>query len=405
MADMSGVPPDVGPADSEPDVVERFPQIAEAILGFGFLVYAVFCVPVIRCRAFSDIDPFVLAFPWLWVVPIVLSAPLVRMSRRRAWGLVAYAFAGGMIVGGCCGGMSVPRWVGFHEIVVVGLSFFGPILLVAAAVVETGTRVLFRCLRMHPGGGAAPDLRKFIRFLVVVGLLTVAFPFVFRTAVLAHERTSGRRYAEETWNAGDAILFVLPSEWEENPLMFEIYDAATGLRMYPIYGGIARRTASEAAREVIHRKLAEFGPAPMSAYLLSAEELESLAGAGRLGDAARSLSESDALGVARDYAYGFAVHDERPELAGETVATEKGGTRVVLKDGMIETYHPDDWLMQRYHVWAGAGAREAARESPSRKFAEKMRRLMQKRSPAPARGAGARDAGPAGASQPGVQSR
>jgi hypothetical protein len=361
-------------------VVAGFPLISEAILVGGFLAYAWVCMPVIGWEGrLEDLDPFRLSFAWLWVVPVVLSAPLVRMSKRRAWGLAFYALAASAIMTGCYGPFAEVRPIDM----VLGVPLiWGPILLPATALIEAAARGLLRCLRLSPGEGMASAQRALKRYMIAVALLTIAFPFVFRAADLAYEQARGRRMAERDWRTGEACLFLHTDEL--SGAMVGLYDEVTGLLMEDLYGGVARRTWMEAYGESIDAKLAEFGPAPMAAYLLSAEEVESLIAEGRLGSAAKSLWEADRLGVTRDSPYEFSQRDEAARLAGETIVAETGGVRVVLKEGMIETWHPDDWVMQRYYVWVGEGARDAAGDSPSRRFAEKMCRLVHQRDSAAA---------------------
>ena len=62
--------------------------------------YVFLCLPAIRRRGFPEIDPFWLAMPWLWVVPIILSAPFGARTKLRKWSLIFYVLITAFIFAG-----------------------------------------------------------------------------------------------------------------------------------------------------------------------------------------------------------------------------------------------------------------------------------------------------------------
>lgn len=379
-------------------VVDERPGASAVVLVGGLIVYAAVCWPVISRRGFPEVDPFLLSFPWLWVLPLALSAPFDRLSKSRLWSLVLYALATAVIMARCHGPYARPRHVNLSEMLVFGLMFWGPIHLATAGLVETGIRLVLRHTRVFPEpsvrlvGSAAhrgpleepsrtcnagpqsqrvgaarglllvtPSPGRLWGYFVALALMAVAFPFAFREGSLAYARWGGRRWAEEDWAKGDAFLFVREDERELTPGMLETYDAETGLMLYQIYGGVAKRTRYEAYRAVIEKKLAEFGPTPMVKYLFTKEETESLIADGRLGDVASSLLRTGRLAISTDFSTKFVLWPEAVPagLSRETTVAEKGGVRVVITGPTVETFHPDGRRLQQFYVWLGEGARPA----------------------------------------------
>ena len=267
-------------------ILDNSRLISVAILAASIPIYACLCWPAIKRRGFPEIDPFWLAMPWLWIVPITLSGLFDPASQSRKWRVVIYTlfcaffFSGtGTVV------MIVPHHVTFGEML-FGLLLWGPVNLLIAFVVEKLSQWLFRVLRIL--GNFSPDaLPKTISFrkafvLVIILGLTVAFPFVCRAMVFQAARADGRADAERDWAQDKAIWYMR----RDDPGMFgasgaDDYSVANGLRTENMRPGVTSTVYCEAYRAVVEQKLAQSGPADKVKDLFTKAELQTLIKGGR----------------------------------------------------------------------------------------------------------------------------
>src|SRR5580765_7269492 len=95
---------------------------AAVILGGWWVVYAIACGAAMGQRGYPPLDARLQGMTVLWVVGVPLSALVQRFSRVRAWMLLAYAFATGLVTA----------------------IFYGPIHAVIAAMLELMCRLTGR---------------------------------------------------------------------------------------------------------------------------------------------------------------------------------------------------------------------------------------------------------------------
>lgn len=249
------------------------------ILAASVPVYACLCWPAIIRRGFPEIDPFWLAMPWLWIVPIVLSGLFHPASKSRKWSVVIYVFLCAFFFSGTVVTV-VPHHVTFDEML-YGLLFWGPVNLLIALFVEKLSQRLFHLLRMF--GNFSPDTSpKTVSFrkpfvLVIIMALAVVFPFACREIVFQNARAVGRVDAKRDWAQGKAIWYARRSD----PAMFGAsgdgcYSVATGLKTERERPGVTATVYCEAYRAVVEQKLAQSGTTDTVKDLFAETELEAL---------------------------------------------------------------------------------------------------------------------------------
>jgi hypothetical protein len=343
-------------------VIDRLPDVSAPILISGFVVYTIVCIPAIGT---SDrwTDPFYRAIPWLWVVPVIVSAPFDTFSKRRRRSLFVYALATAVIMGGCFGLFDRPSDVHLRAMVAFGLIFWGPIHIVAAAVTEAFAQFVLRYIRIFAGVAGTPTTppgvveapRRIRAFYIVVLTATLAFPFVYRQSDLALARWHGEHWAERDWAERTARLMIPGSEvGRQRGVWPGMYDPKTGLEIYGTFGGIAMQIELEAYRVVIEKKLAQYGPAPLAKFLFTPEELISLLSRAKFE---RVASFPFAYGGATVYADGAVMspgaychgptsEGERLPFVYRRVFPEKGNVMVVVTENGFQVVHPDGRLLQ-----------------------------------------------------------
>ena len=258
--------------------------ISFAILATSVPIYAYLCWPAIKQRGFPEIDPFWLAMPWLWIVPIFLSGLFDPASQSRKWRVVIYTLLSALFFSGTVV-MVVPHHVTVGEML-FGLLLWGPVNLLIAFIVEKMSQWLFRLLRISGNWNTETELTKISfrkKFAVVVILcLAAAFPFAYRAMVFYTARTNGQADAEQDWAQGKAIWYVERSD----PAMFGAsgdgcYSVANGLETETIRPGVTHAVYCEAYRAVVEEKLARFGPTDKVKDLFTEAELQALIRRGR----------------------------------------------------------------------------------------------------------------------------
>jgi len=267
-------------------VIHESRAMAGLILWGGFVLYTELCYPALTRRGYPEIAPFYLAIPWLWPVPVILSAPFEALSWKRVLRLFIYGFVAAVFMEGCSTDLPVPRHPNLDVMLFMGPLIWGPIHLAGTAVTEAIARFVLRYIRVFAPGSetsaGAPSVipsRNPVRAfygLVLVG--AVAFPFVYHWADLALARQRGEQWAEHDWAAGKGYLMISSDQrdWDSHVLWPQTYDPHTGLQVLEIEYGAVLRTEYEAYRRVIEKKVARYGPAPLAKCLFTPEELASL---------------------------------------------------------------------------------------------------------------------------------
>jgi hypothetical protein len=205
----------------------------------GAGVYALLCMPAITERGYPPIDPVWHVFPFLWVLPLLLSRVLDTRSRDERWRAVAaYAAGAAFFDSGALLPTVVPKSVDFKLVigmVVTTLVFFAPVHTAIAFLLEKLTQFCSRKSRAKQGGDEvvhAISRRRWVIFAVLLCGAT-ALPFGIRQALLAQERQRGRTRAEEDWLKRSAIVYAdHRTEFVDRKVMIDwMYDHATGLRL------------------------------------------------------------------------------------------------------------------------------------------------------------------------------
>jgi hypothetical protein len=225
------------PAPSSPKTRTTEGELTNLILTVGGAVYALLCMPAINERGYPPIDPIWHVFPFLWVMPLILSGVIDRRPKKeRAFAIGVYALATAFFDAGTLTGV-VPKQVNLFVMGLETIVVFGPVHLLLTFVLE-GILQLFnrRWRRMPLAEGAA--LRVSPRRWVVFGVLaisTIGAPFGIRQALLLEMRHRARTRADEAWSNHQAIVYGGPhTEILGTEFMVDwMYDRATGLRFRP----------------------------------------------------------------------------------------------------------------------------------------------------------------------------
>jgi hypothetical protein len=357
------------------------PGYAGGILLVGFMVCGFLCLPAITRRDSMTIAPFLLAMPWLWPAPILLSAPLVRFGTSRFAMLVAY-MAGVAVVFGGLVGYAVPRSVTIEYAVANGAVLALPMLLLGLltdALVRGSLRLIgVRHLPKPAAAGAvdpeeaaaASSMPRRVRtYMAVVALAAVLFPFAYHHGALAIARWQGARAAERDWAAGEGWWPVMVDEPESSPGAAGTLDVKTGLPIVLVSRGLLHETWWRSYRDAIRRKVTEHGPAPMAKNLFTEQQLHDLVE----GPSIRQIAEfpfiwgnvqiEDPGPVAgRPFVVYIAIVQRQEEVL-VAVTPLWGG--VYLADGTHIQHIPDlwsrelfTWLEERFGDQASGGADE-----------------------------------------------
>ncbi len=327
-------------------VMATNPAASQGMLIVAFLVYVPLCAPVIGRRR-TELDPFYHALPWLWIAPVLLSAPFGRLSRLRVLGLAAYALATAVVMGGCYGPYARPRHVSIGMMLAFGLVFWGPIHLAAAALTEAVSRCVLRWIRVFPD--RPPDGRpddaiqdspsRLTRYFIAVIAIALVFPFAFRAAAFGLARRGGREWAESDWQDRTPLLFLDFFDPEVSVGDIGCYDPVTGLQIDFISLGDLRRASCKAYNEAIAAKIAEFGPMTIVRRLFTLAELSTFLGSTEFAPVGEFPQRPGQVSIGREEMGGGSLF--------VATAPSKGDVLVVVGARWLATYHPDGRMLQR----------------------------------------------------------
>jgi hypothetical protein len=142
---------------------------------------------------------------------------------------------------------------------------WGPLNLLIAFAVETISQHLFRLLHIREKTltNDSTVIRPFRAGALIVVILAVAasFPFACRAAAFQAARSSARADAERDWANGRAIWYVRRGDPEAFGSSEECYSVDNGLKTEAVKPGVTAAIYCDVYREVVTRKLSEFGPA------------------------------------------------------------------------------------------------------------------------------------------------
>jgi hypothetical protein len=337
--------------------------LSGAILTASVPIYVCLCWPAIKRRGFPEIDPFWLAMPWLWIVPIVLSGLFDNASSRKR-SVITYTLASSFFFSATAG-FSVPRGMSFNEILLLTLLFFGPINLAIAFVVEKASQRLFRLLHIHENPSSLTCPRNFLA-VVVLGF-ALAFPFACRTIEFRTARAEGRAKAEQDWANGEAVWYMR----RDDPVMFgadgdNTYSVANGLKTDRMRPGVTATVYCEAYRATVEQKLAQFGPTAKVKDLATEAELQTWIKEGRFR---RVESFPLKQGTTEITLGGYKTSNGQALFRGEPCkflysanVPEKKNALVVINDDSIWIFTESGQLLQSfdYDSYTQVGITEAA---------------------------------------------
>jgi hypothetical protein len=331
-------------------------EIAALCLYGGLLCVFMLSGPAITRRGYPEIDPWMLALPWLWPVPILLAVPFRQAPRLRDWRMLLYCLGVGAVLGGAFAPVAVPRDVSLLDMIAGAGLYLLPVRIGALALEALGLLVL-HAMGIRQAGAALPPLddavtgERVVRvwaYLAVVGVAAVAFPFVYHHVAVESARQAGARTAGRDWAAGEAWWPVMMDEPEWSPTAAETFDVKTGLPIMLVFEGLVEETWWESYRSVVRQKLAEYGPAPMVEYLLMEEEFRDFVAQGRF----EPLDDhAFRFGTTTFHADG-SITAPNIRIGGglgrryRAVLPEKGGALVVIGYGSIYVFHPDGRYIQ-----------------------------------------------------------
>jgi len=344
-------------------VIDRLSPKWRWLLTWGFGVYLFLCWPVIARRGYPEIDPFYLAIPWLWAVPVMFSAPFVGFSWGRVRNLLIYSFGAAAVMGGCFNEWAIPRHVDLAWMFVLGPIDWGLIVIAGTVAAEAIAQLVLRYVRVFAGTLGTPTTPPGVveapwrirGYCIVLLAATLAFPFVYRQIALARAEQRGVKSAEQAWTEGAAVCAIPFDEMDsERGIRNWSYDPRTGLEIYAIGDGIAERTFWEAYRRVIEQKVARYGPAPLAKCLFTPEELVSLLNKAKFERLSTFPFKHGSLTINADGSMSG------PDWTGRTlgkevlfmyrtVVPEKGNSTVLVTDDGFKVIHPDGRILQS--IW------------------------------------------------------
>lgn len=196
-----------------PEVGELLPHqdpefdLGDLTLMLGGIAYALLCLPAIGQRGYPPIDPFWIAIPFLWPLPLILSSLIYSQSdRSRLRSVAIYAFVTAFFDSGTFVGV-VP-----HHVNPVGMLLFtvvgvGPFHLLVAYIIEFFTQLVGAFMRSllskHPVRLSV--LKWSFAGIILIG--TVVTPFAYRAGVFSHSRHRARQQAEQDWRERKVCVF------------------------------------------------------------------------------------------------------------------------------------------------------------------------------------------------------
>ena len=258
--------------------------ISVTILAGSVPVYAYLCWPAIVRRGFPEIDPFWLAMPWLWIVPIILSGLFDGTTQARKWSVGIYTLLSGFFFAGTFISV-VPHHVNIVDMLLATVFPWGPLNLLIAFTVEGISQRISRLLHIREKSltNDATTMRPFRSgaLIIVILALAVGFPFACRAAAFRAARASARADAERDWASGRAIWYVRRGDPEAFGTSGECYSVDNGLKTEAPKPVVSAAIYCDSYREVVRLKLSEFGPADKIKDLCTKADLIAWIKAGR----------------------------------------------------------------------------------------------------------------------------
>ncbi|UCC31498.1 MAG: hypothetical protein JSU86_04320 [Phycisphaerales bacterium] len=296
------------------ETITRRPKLAASILLAGAIVYFLLCQPAIWTRGYPRLDPFWRAMPWLWFVPVFISAVYDDDRRRRLSYLVLFAVFVGFTMAGTFGGALTPRHMSLAKML-RGTVFWGPINVGVTLLLERGWHSVLRRVRGFTDEGKCrncgylirhltiarcpecgtpfdrrwltgdepapePTLRPWRTRMVAVVLLAVAFstPPLFHAAAIAISAQRGWAAGKRHWRAGTAVLYIdyigIPGFAHKHSSL--PVDPLSGLPLLWASRGVEKETFERAFNAAVNEELAKAGKRSLSHYVFSNPELERL---------------------------------------------------------------------------------------------------------------------------------
>ncbi len=199
------------------------------ILIVGALAYATLCMPAISQRGYPPIDPFWTAIPFLWPLPLILSAIFNSQSDRiRLRAVSIYAIATAFFDSGTFITV-VQNHVNPLGMLVFTVLGVGPFHLLVAYILEFLTQIIraytLKLLSTHHVWRTV--LKWSIAGIILIG--TIAAPFAYRGVVFADSRQRARQQAEQNWQERKVYVFKRSfSDLRGNVLLESEFDVETG---------------------------------------------------------------------------------------------------------------------------------------------------------------------------------
>lgn len=257
----------------------RRPELAVIILVAGGVIYVVGCMPAIGRRGYPPIDSFWMAIPWLWPFPELIAALFDGSqfaSYRKA--LFGYALGTAFFDAGTMGGIT-PRHVDVVGMLVFTLIGYGPMHLLVAFALDLVAQAIYRPLRKLvdlPEQSSATIPLRLRAPAIVIGVLALCAPFVYRTWERRDSYARGRAGADEAWRRGEAELVIdprseLPMSQRGPYLIQRHFDPTTGLRLET---RLHRGQYSTGYTDRVAELLAQGAPpGSLKAYLIGDDEM------------------------------------------------------------------------------------------------------------------------------------
>jgi hypothetical protein len=222
--------------------------------------------------------------PWLWIVPIVLSGLFDAATQVRKWSVGIYTILSAIFFAGTFVSI-VPHHVNIVDMLLATVFPWGPLNLLIAFAVEAISQLVFSLLHIREKSltSNATKMRPFRAgsLIVVVLAFAVSFPFACRAVSFQAARSSAKVDAERDWASGRAIWYVRRGDQEAFGASGGCYSVDNGLKTEAVKPGVTAAIYCDAYRDVVKRKLSEFGPAGKIKDLCTKADLNVWIKAGR----------------------------------------------------------------------------------------------------------------------------
>lgn len=361
------------------------PNLAMKILFIGVFIYCLLCCPAIVTRGYPKLDPFWQAMPFLWFVPVIISAMFDDDRPRRFRHLLMYSIFAAFIMSGVWYPSLTPRRILLSKIFVT-LPYWVTINIGATLLIELVWQWILRHFRKlsaekrttqqsdiiekpvnaREAESVAPvgveiqesSCQPWRSTAIVCAVLLVAilFPFFFRTSAIKNAVTRGASVAMNEWQNGNAAIYVESFRFPALTQTQRPIDPFSGLTLRYRMAGVERMAWEDAYNAVIQKELESEDKQSLLQFVLTKEELQSLLSDASFVDVPGlpyRLGEKVELSVGPEgiLVNGEPAFDDSPTIPVQYATLPKPSELLLLRsDDVLWTVHRNGTLLQCVYI-------------------------------------------------------